>query len=421
MHQTETVLPPPLPPVRNGTYPSSGIMTTTAAEDPIKLWLKIGALDKLEQAVLDGYGHQLIGKTSRIPKINKFLQNVPGFQTKIDQIHESVVKGEEEKLIELIEHEKLAMCRDHNGASPLHKAIIHKQIELVHYLLKNHGSVLHARDHEGRSPLHYAALLKDSGEIYELLLEAGADKMAVDNVSTKPFYGLYYLLGIFINLLPRSRWEALHLLLILNSNLGIAQGRIASAYRRQSDMNVDRLLEDQPKRPKPPRRLVMRAQVLNGRKSRERSARPIITKAGLRHFIRAGDIEKLEQVILHGYGNKLLDEDASDSNMSDFLQTVPTFLERINRLHRAVVRGKIEDMIELMENSEDAEKLALARDQLGATPIHKAIMHGHTVIAKYLAERYPQCLAVRDRILCDIEDISPGAKGRYLAEPGNAG
>ncbi|KAG1665909.1 Tankyrase [Nymphon striatum] len=380
MHQTETVLPPPLPPVRNGTYPSSGIMTTTAAEDPIKLWLKIGALDKLEQAVLDGYGHQLIGKTSRIPKINKFLQNVPGFQTKIDQIHESVVKGEEEKLIELIEHEKLAMCRDHNGASPLHKAIIHKQIELVHYLLKNHGSVLHARDHEGRSPLHYAALLKDSGEIYELLLEAGADKMAVDN-----------------------------------------QGRIASAYRRQSDMNVDRLLEDQPKRPKPPRRLVMRAQVLNGRKSRERSARPIITKAGLRHFIRAGDIEKLEQVILHGYGNKLLDEDASDSNMSDFLQTVPTFLERINRLHRAVVRGKIEDMIELMENSEDAEKLALARDQLGATPIHKAIMHGHTVIAKYLAERYPQCLAVRDRILCDIEDISPGAKGRYLAEPGNAG
>lgn len=50
------------------------------SEDPITLWLKLGAVDKLEQVVLDGYGDQLYGKTSRIPQVNKFLRQVPLFQ-----------------------------------------------------------------------------------------------------------------------------------------------------------------------------------------------------------------------------------------------------------------------------------------------------------------------------------------------------
>lgn len=50
------------------------------SEDPISLWLKLGALDKLEQALLDGYGDQLLGKSSRIPQVARFLKQVPMLQ-----------------------------------------------------------------------------------------------------------------------------------------------------------------------------------------------------------------------------------------------------------------------------------------------------------------------------------------------------
>ena len=50
------------------------------SEEPILSWLKEGELAKLEQAVLDGYGDHLTGKTSRIPQVEKFLKQIPTFQ-----------------------------------------------------------------------------------------------------------------------------------------------------------------------------------------------------------------------------------------------------------------------------------------------------------------------------------------------------
>ncbi|KAH9370883.1 hypothetical protein HPB48_020712 [Haemaphysalis longicornis] len=54
----------------------------SASDDPIALWLKLGALDKLEQALLDGYGDQLRGRSSRIPQVARFLKQVPMMQVK---------------------------------------------------------------------------------------------------------------------------------------------------------------------------------------------------------------------------------------------------------------------------------------------------------------------------------------------------
>jgi len=62
--------------------------TTTHQEDisadVIRLWLKVGNLDKLEQTVLDGYGDLLKGKISRLPKINRFLMRIPQYQVRGD-------------------------------------------------------------------------------------------------------------------------------------------------------------------------------------------------------------------------------------------------------------------------------------------------------------------------------------------------
>ncbi|GBM02835.1 hypothetical protein AVEN_52015-1 [Araneus ventricosus] len=104
-------------------------------------------------------------------------------QSKIDEIHKAVSTGNLREVQHLIDRKKLAFCRDHLGASPMHKAVLFSQKPIIDYLLDRYPSVVHARDHRGRTPLHYAAVL-DGGEIYKMLLDHGADVKATDVVST---------------------------------------------------------------------------------------------------------------------------------------------------------------------------------------------------------------------------------------------
>ncbi len=80
----QTLLLPPVRTEGRNSYQlfSSQELMATVSEDPISLWLKQGEVEKLEQAVLDGYGDHLNGKTSRIPQVNRFLKQVPNFQVK---------------------------------------------------------------------------------------------------------------------------------------------------------------------------------------------------------------------------------------------------------------------------------------------------------------------------------------------------
>lgn len=80
-----------LPPVRTSCHVPLSLMTSIS-EETIALWLKLGALEKLEQAVLDGYGDQLCGKTSRIPQVNKFLKQVPLFQVRHTNLTTIILK-----------------------------------------------------------------------------------------------------------------------------------------------------------------------------------------------------------------------------------------------------------------------------------------------------------------------------------------
>lgn len=68
-------------------------------------------------------------------------------QAKIEEIHRAVTLGNLRSVQHLIDRKKLAFCRDQMGATPLHKAVIYGQQEIIHYLLERFGSVVHARDH----------------------------------------------------------------------------------------------------------------------------------------------------------------------------------------------------------------------------------------------------------------------------------
>ncbi|CAL1290936.1 unnamed protein product [Larinioides sclopetarius] len=323
------------------------------SEDPITLWLKLGALEKLEQVVLDGYGDQLYGKTSRIPQVNKFLRQVPIFQSKIDEIHKAVSTGNLREVQHLIDRKKLAFCRDHLGASPMHKAVLFSQRPIIDYLLDRYPSVVHARDHRGRTPLHYAAVLSDGGEIYKMLLDHGADVKATDVFGNRPEYYMH----------------------------------------AQDEMDIQ-ALKAGTDTGKPKNIKIKHFQPTGGNQKEviARSAKPAGTRMQIREMLANGSLESLEELVLQGHGDRLLGETAVNPMVRDFIQMVPIYMERIYEIHRAVARGRLRDVQTLL----DRKKLALARDPLGATPLHKAVMYGHRDVAEYIAMNFPLSKDAKD-------------------------
>lgn len=51
----------------------------------------------------------------------------------------------------------------------------------------------------------------------------------------------------------------------------------------------------------------------------------------IRQWLRGGEVDKLEDVILHGQGHKLLGEYSSDLKVRAFLKTVPAYLVSASR------------------------------------------------------------------------------------------
>lgn len=68
-------------------------------------------------------------------------------QNKIREIHLAVSQGRLRDVQHLIDRKKLAFCRDHNGASPLHKAVIFGHQDVIEYLVKRYAGSIHIRDH----------------------------------------------------------------------------------------------------------------------------------------------------------------------------------------------------------------------------------------------------------------------------------
>ncbi|XP_023215498.1 serine/threonine-protein phosphatase 6 regulatory ankyrin repeat subunit B-like isoform X2 [Centruroides sculpturatus] len=325
-----------LPPVRSVRQMPLPLMASVS-DDPISLWLKLGALEKLEQVVLDGYGDQLYGKTSRIPQVNKFLRQIPVFQNKIDEIHRAVSQGKLREIQHLIDRKKLAFCRDQMGASPLHKAVLFKQKEIMTYLITHYGSIIHTRDHQGRTPLHYAAVLQDNGEIFNMLLEAGADIRATDMYGRRPEHYMQSQEGFTLQDLKASS---------------------TAAIKRKQKHTL-------PKH--------------HHKKHTSKN------KSHIQEIIDEGNLEKLEELVLQGKGDKLFGETSANKLVQDFLDKVPSYMERIQSIHKAVVRGNLRDVKSLL----DRKNLAITRDPTGATPLHKAIIYGHHEIAKYIAQNFP--------------------------------
>ncbi|XP_064105323.1 uncharacterized protein LOC135214834 isoform X3 [Macrobrachium nipponense] len=114
--------------------------------------------------------------------------------------------------------------------------------------------------------------------------------------------------------------------------------------------------------------------------------------ATIRDYIRAGDIEALEEVVLQGQGTKLVNQHATDQKVRNFLKTVPSYMSKIDLIHDAVEKGNLRDLKALL----DRRKLARSKDAQGVGLLHKAVVHDHRGIVDYLISDYPETLDVTD-------------------------
>ncbi|KJH52509.1 ankyrin repeat protein [Dictyocaulus viviparus] len=157
-------------------------------ESSIQQWLRDGQLAKLEQLVLSGCGDLLEHRTTTNPETATFLDNLPEYMSKIENIHRAIKEGDLEKVKTLMTSKKLATARDRFGCTPLHTAIVYEHTKIIRYIAGHFPSVLNSPDYNKRTSMHYAAAARDGGHYLKILSKAGADPMAVDNEGRTPDY-----------------------------------------------------------------------------------------------------------------------------------------------------------------------------------------------------------------------------------------
>ncbi|XP_073812024.1 uncharacterized protein isoform X12 [Musca autumnalis] len=119
------------------------------------------------------------------------------------------------------------------------------------------------------------------------------------------------------------------------------------------------------------------------------------TESRISRIIASGDMEQLAQIVLNGDGQKLLNVEAKEAEIQAFLRNVPNYMDKIRRVHEAARGGSLLNLQQAL----DRRKFAVAKDEIspnGATPLHVAVLFGHSDIVRYLSARFPETTSVTD-------------------------
>ncbi|XP_051860134.1 uncharacterized protein LOC117570110 isoform X2 [Drosophila albomicans] len=119
------------------------------------------------------------------------------------------------------------------------------------------------------------------------------------------------------------------------------------------------------------------------------------TDARLQEIIESGDMEQLAEIVLNGEGGRLLSLKSKEPEIQAFLNNVPSYMEKIHRVHDAARDGSLL----ALQQALDRRKFAIAKNDIspnGATPLHVAVLFGHSDIVRYLASRFPETMEITD-------------------------
>ncbi|XP_070506432.1 uncharacterized protein [Chironomus tepperi] len=122
---------------------------------------------------------------------------------------------------------------------------------------------------------------------------------------------------------------------------------------------------------------------------------PYKEEDNIQKIINSGDMEQLAILVLNGDGNKLVGKTTTQPDIQAFLDNVPIYMGKIHKVHAAAREGSLRDL----QAALDRRKFSTAKDEIspnGTTPLHVAIIFGHTAIIRYLGSRFPETLAATD-------------------------
>uniref|UniRef100_A0A1I8BXT1 ANK_REP_REGION domain-containing protein n=1 Tax=Meloidogyne hapla TaxID=6305 RepID=A0A1I8BXT1_MELHA len=335
-------------------------------EEDITDWIHTGNIGKLEELVLNGYADLLLGRNHLLDDVDaiSFLEVLPQYQAKVQAIHKAIEQGNLRAVKLLTDRKKLAFCRDSRGLAPLHKSVVFGQTEIAKYLIRNYPQSVNSMDQSKRTPLHYSAALKDGGYMYKLMRKAGADPNTFDCNGRLPKYYLKY----------------------------------------PGELNLERMRLDTKQALK---------QILHTRVA------PSYLETNIQQWLREGNLAKLDQLVMSGCGDLVLDKKSNNPEAQIFLKELPSLLSNIDSIHREIREGGIETIKQLITN----KRLALARDKHGCTPLHTAIIHEQTEIIRFLAANFPLVLNAPDYNKRTAMHYAAAARdgGHYLKILGKAG
>ncbi|KAK5645386.1 hypothetical protein RI129_006686 [Pyrocoelia pectoralis] len=112
-------------------------------------------------------------------------------------------------------------------------------------------------------------------------------------------------------------------------------------------------------------------------------------------LIEEGNMEQMAALVLNGEGEKLVGYHSENTELQAFLDNVPTYMSKINRIHVAAKDGSLRDL----QAALDRRKFAIAKDHIspnGTSPLHVATIFGNTSIVRYLAGRFPETVVAVD-------------------------
>ncbi|KAG5888058.1 hypothetical protein JTB14_032865 [Gonioctena quinquepunctata] len=122
-----------------------------------------------------------------------------------------------------------------------------------------------------------------------------------------------------------------------------------------------------------------------------------LNSAYIKQLIRNGDVEKLEQAVLDGQGKKLAGEYSADYKTRTFLKSIPALMSKISLLHDAVNSDRLEELKAILSEEPDKKKrMVLAKDETGVGLLHKAVYYDLKDIYKWLIEKFPFMVSMRD-------------------------
>ena len=114
------------------------------------------------------------------------------------------------------------------------------------------------------------------------------------------------------------------------------------------------------------------------------------------HWIQEADLLRLEHVVIAGQGVRLINRQSSNKQVQDFLDLVPTYMNKISTVHETVIRGNLSEVKQVLTR----KRFALSRDHVGASPLHLAVLHTHLDVMLYIISQFPETINGPDNV-CD--------------------